>query len=88
MVYVDDIIIASSQVTVVDTLFGRLSCAFAAKDLESLHYFLGVEATSHAGGLVLTQQKYISDLLKRANMQLCKHVDTPMSNSENLSREQ
>jgi hypothetical protein len=36
-------------------------------------------------GLLLTQEKYASDLLKRVGMSNCKHVASPLSTSEKLS---
>jgi len=47
------------------------------KDLGTLSYFLGLEISSSSDGLYLTQAKYISDLLSRANLTDCKIVDTP-----------
>jgi histone deacetylase 1/2 len=58
---------------------------FALKDLGELHYFLGIEVNKVADGLVLTHDKYASDLLKRVNMFSCKPISTPLSTSEKLS---
>jgi hypothetical protein len=54
-----------------------LSQHFEMKDLGTLSYFLGLEISSSFDGLYLTQAKYISDLLSRANLTDCKIVDTP-----------
>jgi hypothetical protein len=35
-------------------------------------------------GLLVTQEKYASDLLKRVGMSNCKHVASPLSTSEKL----
>jgi hypothetical protein len=43
LVYVDDIIIASSSSAAVDLLLGQLQSDFALKDLGALSYFLGIE---------------------------------------------
>lgn len=66
-------------------LISGLHNDFPITNLDSLHYFLGVEATFNSKGLVLTQHKYMTDLLHRTNMQLAKPVKTPMSTSEKLS---
>jgi hypothetical protein len=50
-----------------------------------LHYFLGIEVNKCTDGIVLTQGKYVSDLLKNACMTNCKPVSTPLSTSEKLS---
>jgi histone deacetylase 1/2 len=36
-------------------------------------------------GIILSQDKYATDLLKRVNMANCKPVSTPLSTSEKLS---
>jgi hypothetical protein len=43
LIYVDDIIIASSSIEVVVALLRDLKVSFALKDLGDLHYFLGIE---------------------------------------------
>lgn len=58
---------------------------FALKDLGELHYFLGIEVNKINNGLMSSQGKYISDLLKRTNMTDCKPVNTPLSTTEKLS---
>ena len=85
LVYVDDIIVASSSEVAMTTLLQDLKGEFALKDLGPLHYFLGIEVTKVRDGIVLTQEKYASDLLKRVGMGDCKSVNTPLSSSEKLS---
>ena len=85
LVYVDDIIVASSSPVATKGLLKALQSDFALKDLGELHYFLGIEVKKHNAGLVLTQQKYARDILERAGMSNCKSVDTPLSTSEKLS---
>lgn len=49
------------------------------KDLGDLSYFLGIKVTkSSNGALLLSQQKYISDILKKAGMSNAKPISTPM----------
>lgn len=85
LVYVDDIIIASSSNNATDVLLKSLNQEFALKDLGELHYFLGIEVKKVNDGIVLTQEKYAKDVLKRVNMSDCKAVNTPLSISEKLS---
>jgi hypothetical protein len=77
LIYVDDIIVASSLDQVVTTLLNDLRADFALKDLSPLHYFLGIEVKSTAVGIVLSQEKYTKDILHRAGMQHCKVMGTP-----------
>jgi histone deacetylase 1/2 len=87
LVYVDDIIVASSSSQATDALLADLQAEFALKDLGDLHFFLGIEVKRGRDGLILTQERYAVDILKRSGMQLCKPVDTPLSPSERLSIE-
>ncbi|GFS46627.1 hypothetical protein Acr_00g0103390 [Actinidia rufa] len=48
------------------------------KDLGLLQYFLGIEITSSPKGYLLSQTKYITDILHRANLTDGKTVDTPL----------
>jgi histone deacetylase 1/2 len=87
LVYVDDIVIASSTVAAADRLLQQLQHSFPVKDLGPLNYFLGIEVTRNSGGISLTEQKYSLDLLNRTRMENCKSVTTPMCTQEKLSRE-
>jgi hypothetical protein len=85
LVYVDDIIVVSSSEQATKALMWDLQKEFAIKDLGDLHYFLGIEVAKKRDGLLLTQEKYASDLLKRVGMSDCKPIATPLSTSETLS---
>nr|ABA94335.1 retrotransposon protein, putative, Ty1-copia subclass [Oryza sativa Japonica Group] len=73
LIYVDDIIVASSTQNATDALLSDLKQDFALKDLGDLHYFLGVDVNKIRDGILLTQEKYASDLLKRAGMENFQH---------------
>lgn len=85
LVYVDDMIVASSTQEATIGLLKNLQQDFALKDLCELHYFLGIEESKSRDGVILTQDKYASNLLKKVNMSGCKPVSSPMSTSEKLS---
>jgi histone deacetylase 1/2 len=87
LVYVDDIIVVSSTVSAADQLLQQLRSEFPVKDLGVLSYFLGIEVKPTQDGIVLAQNKYITDLLAKANMQQAKGVSTPMVATEKLSRQ-
>ncbi|XP_071676858.1 uncharacterized protein [Lolium perenne] len=44
---------------------------FAIKDLGDLHFFLGIEVKRVNDGLLLTQEKYATELLDKVGMRLC-----------------
>lgn len=77
LIYVDDIIIVSSSSSATDRLLQQLRHEFAVKDLSRLNYFLGIEVHQYSSGLVLSQRKYIRDLLLWTNMDTSKGVSTP-----------
>jgi hypothetical protein len=68
LVYIDDIIVASSSSEATSALLKSLEEDFALKDLGNLHYFMGIEVTRSQQGILLTQGKYAMDLLKRPCM--------------------
>jgi hypothetical protein len=82
LVYVDDIIVASSSQEVVEALLRDLEKDFAIKNLGDLHYFLGIQVERKDGELLMKQERYARDILKRVNMQLCKSVKTPLCTTE------
>lgn len=55
------------------------------KDLGDLYYFLGIEVKKSPDGLVLSQGRYVADILTRSGMDKAKIIDTPLSMSEKLS---
>jgi hypothetical protein len=84
LIYVDDIIIISSSSSAVENLLRQLRTDFAVKDLGPLAYFLGIEVSRMSSGLLLSQHKYISDLLTQTNMLTSKGVATPMLPTDQL----
>jgi histone deacetylase 1/2 len=85
LIYVDDIIVASSSTQATSALLRDLGENFALKDLGDLHFFLGIEVKKTSDGLLLTQEKYAQDLLARVGMLKCTSTPTPLSSSEKLA---
>jgi histone deacetylase 1/2 len=85
LVYVDDIIVVSSMPAACDRLIHQLRDSFALKDLGSLHFFLGIEVQKSAGGILMSQRKYASELLQRTGLVHCGPISTPMASSDRLS---
>ncbi|KAK1619343.1 hypothetical protein QYE76_024860 [Lolium multiflorum] len=85
LIYVDDIIVASSSNDAITALVSDLNENFAIKDLGDLHFFLGIEVKKTHRGLLLTQEKYANDLLERLGMRICKPAPTPLSATDSLS---
>lgn len=55
LVYVDDIVITASSLSLLDGVIHVLATLFSLKDPANLCYFLGVEATRTSHGLHLMQ---------------------------------
>ncbi|GKA77945.1 putative RNA-directed DNA polymerase [Tanacetum coccineum] len=50
-----------------------------------LNYFLGIEIVPHVSGILLSQKKYILELLQSAGLSNCNLVSSPMVTSSSLS---
>ena len=86
LVYVDNIIISGAFASFIQKLVLKLHSKFALKDLEALHYFLGLEVHHLANGsLLLSQQKYIHDLLLQSKMDKVKAISTLLLWSRDLN---
>ena len=61
LVYVDDIIVTSSNSLLIEQLISSLNSCFALKDLGPLNFFLGIKVFSSSSSLYFSQARYISD---------------------------
>ncbi|CAJ2673651.1 unnamed protein product [Trifolium pratense] len=87
LVYVDDILLTGSSSPILHDLIAKLHSQFALKHMGRPDYFLGIEVRYlPSGNILLTQSKYIRDLLHRANMADAKGINTPMVSSLKLSK--
>ncbi|MCH82526.1 retrovirus-related Pol polyprotein from transposon TNT 1-94 [Trifolium medium] len=87
LVYVDDIVITGSSTSHIQQLISKLNDEFAIKQLGSLDYFLGIEVFHMDNGAVLlSQAKYIRDLLSKVQMESANGMPTPMVSSLKLSK--
>nr|CAE03643.1 OSJNBa0060N03.8 [Oryza sativa Japonica Group] len=83
-VYVDDIVITGDDVEEIRCLKERLGKAFEVKDLGPLRYFLGIEIARSSKGIVLSQRKYVLDLLTDTGMLGCRASTTPIDRNHQL----
>lgn len=74
LVYLKDIILTENHSSVVHQVIYSLSSPFYLEDLGPVSYFLGVEVHRDGKGLLLSLEKYISDLLEDLLMQDCNGV--------------
>lgn len=78
LVYVDDILLTGSNSGYITQLLTVLHQHFAMRHLGELNHFLGIEFIPTASSIILSQQRYITQLLKKAGMEDCKSSPTPM----------
>ena len=83
-VYVDDIVITGDDTLEIAQLKENLSKEFEVKDLGQLRYFLGIEIARSARGIVLSQRKYVLDLLNDTGMLGCRPASTPIEQNHKL----
>ena len=84
-VYVDDIIITGDDAVEITRVKSCLSKAFEVKDLGQLRYFLGIEVARSRKGIVLSQRKYILDLLNDMGMMECRAAPTPVDQNQKVT---
>ena len=78
LVYVDDIIVTGDDVKEKQVLSQSLAKEFEIKALGRLKYFLGIEVAHSRQGIFISQQKYVTDLLKETGKTACKPASTPI----------
>ena len=86
LIYVDDVIVTESNNIKIEQLVQDLSSTFALKDLGQLNFFLGIEVTRNENTLVLSQTKYLKELLAKFDLQNCNGTDTPLATTDKLSK--
>ena len=84
IIYVDDILVASSSEQAVFTAKKSLQALYTIKDLGEAEYFLGVKIERELNCLKLSQQSYVNSVLDRYGMQDCKPVISPMVQASDL----
>ncbi|KAI3740814.1 hypothetical protein L2E82_31288 [Cichorium intybus] len=85
LVYVDDIIVTGNNPTAINRIIQSLSQTFAIQDMGTLSYFLGIEVARKGADLLLSQKKYILEILQKAGLSQAKPVSTPITPTTNLS---
>jgi hypothetical protein len=77
ILYVDDLFL-----TRVENLFTwckhELASEFEMKDLEMIHYFLGLKVWQRTDEIFLSQGKYTAEILRRFGILDCNSMTTPM----------
>ena len=78
LLYVDDMFLTGDEKLIFDSK-RKLVAEFEIKDLGTMHGFLGLEVWQKSGEIMLSQGKYVVEILKRFRMMDCKSMSTPMT---------
>ena len=87
LVYVDDILITGSNLSLINQLKYHLHRSFQTNDLGPIHKYLGVEFERSSQGLRMHQTAYAISILHMFNMQHCSPSHTPLPEGLTLSKE-
>ena len=89
VLYIDEILLASSDMNLLNDTKSILSTNFNMKDLGEASFVLGIEIYRDRSRnlLGLSQRAYINRVLKRFNMQTCKAGDVLVVKENKLSNE-
>ena len=88
VVYVNDIVITGSDSKGILSLKSFLNSQFRTKDLGMLKCFLGVEVMKSKQGILLSQQKYVLDMLSEIGKLGTKPCSIPMAPKVQLTKEE
>jgi hypothetical protein len=77
-VYVDDMVIATGNEKMRTKFMNEFKKTFKITELGEIHWLLGTKIEMTEEGCLLSQEKYIRDLLKKYGMQDCRSVKTPI----------
>lgn len=85
LLYVDDIVLIGSNMSLLQQIVDRLRREFTVKDLGELSFFLGIDVKRDATSFHLSQHRYAEDILDRVGMTNCKPAMTPIDAKGKLS---
>eukprot|EP00253_Pinus_taeda_P009335 PITA_09335 len=81
----DDIIFGSNEEAMSQNIALVMQKEFEMSLLGELTYFLGLQIKQNKGGILLSQTKYLKQILKKYGMEYSKPVCTPMVTGCNIS---
>ncbi len=86
LVYVDDIVLASNDLSVISDITNLLNAQFKLKDLGILKFFLGLKIARTSLGISVCQRKYALEILEDSGLLASKPVKFPMDPNAKFSR--
>ena len=85
--YVDDLIYIGSNIAMLESFKKSMMAEFEMSDLGMMHYFLGIEVLQSSTGILISQKKYVGEILDRFQMKDCNPVSTPFEFGLKLNKD-
>lgn len=86
-IYVDDIIFGATDINLCEEFSKHMSIEFEMSMMGELKFFLGLQIKKTCDGIFIDQSKYILDMLKIFDMDDLKPMNTPISSSIKLDKD-
>lgn len=83
-VYVDDLLIAGTDMDIISNLKHVLNTKFSIQVLGNLKYFISFEVARSSKGMAILQRKYTLDILQEAGLLGAKPVPITMGPNHKL----
>lgn len=85
LLYVDDILVTSSDTKYISYLKTEMAACFKTKDLGLVSQYLGVKIIHGDGYISMDQSVYLTEVLNKFNMLDCKSVSVPLEHNFDLN---
>ncbi|GJW61441.1 uncharacterized mitochondrial protein-like protein [Tanacetum coccineum] len=85
LVYVDDILLAGNNQSLINSIKQKLHKTFSIKDLGPLHYYLGIKIIINSIDITMSQRKYALELLQSGQVLNDKPVIIPIDPHSSLN---
>ncbi|GKE59404.1 retrovirus-related pol polyprotein from transposon TNT 1-94, partial [Tanacetum coccineum] len=86
-IYVDDIILASTNTTICNEFANLMTTKFKMSMMGQMSLFLGLQISQSPRGIFLNQSKYAFKIIKNYGLLTSDSVDTPMVETNNLDED-
>ncbi|GJW43743.1 putative ribonuclease H-like domain-containing protein [Tanacetum coccineum] len=87
-VYVDDIIFGSTNKSWCDEFEVLMKSIFQISSMGELTFFLGLQVKQNKGGIFISQDKYVAEILKKFDLVNVKAAITPMETKVPLTKDE
>ncbi|GJY18015.1 putative ribonuclease H-like domain-containing protein [Tanacetum coccineum] len=87
-VYVDDIIFGSTNKSWCDEFEALMQSRFQMSSMGELTFFLGLQVKQNKGGIFISQDKYVAEILKKFDLVNVKAAITPMETKLPLTKDE